>query len=104
MPGFGNKSPTLRILDLLKDAKVPMPYFLIRKHISERYSDNQLIKALDRLVRKKYIGRTGKHKNNLYYISSPGLDYLYFEEKKNIARDISNLIFSYLIRIGTGVD
>ena len=97
---FSNKCPSLRILCILKDAKVPLSFYLIRKHISQKYTNEQIAKALQRLVKTKYIRRIGAHKNNLYIISSLGLDYFYLQENRVIARNYSDIIFDYLLKIG----
>ena len=97
---FSSKCPSLRILCLLKDAKIPVSYDIIRRHISQRYSNIQLAKALQRLVKTKYIRRIGRHKNNLYIISSLGLDYFYLQENRVIAKNYSDIIFDYLLKVG----
>lgn len=99
-----NKSPSIRILGLLKDAKIPVSFYILRKHISIRYSNEQIAKAIDRLVRTGFIERTGTHKNNNYIITNSGLDYLFTVEKKILAKNASNFVFEYLLRIGIGVD
>jgi DNA-binding PadR family transcriptional regulator len=99
-----NKSPSIRILGLLKDAKVPVSFYIIRKHISIKYSNEQIAKALNRLVRTGLISRSGKHKNNFYLISNKGLDHLFILERKIVAKNASNFVFEYLLRIGIGVD
>jgi len=97
---FSDKCPSLRILCILKDAKVPLSFYLIRKHISQKYTNEQITKALDRLVRNKLIVRDGTHKDNLYIISSLGLDYFYLQENRVIARNYSDIIFDYLLKVG----
>ena len=100
---FSDKCPSLRILCLLKDDKIPVSYDIIRKHISQKYTNEQITKALDRLVRNKLIVRDGTHKDNTYTISDKGLKYFFNIDRKNIALNVSNQVFNYLMIIG-GID
>jgi DNA-binding PadR family transcriptional regulator len=98
-----NKSPSIRILEFLKDSKSSVTYEIIRRYIP-KFTDRQIVQALDRLYKLNYIDKSGTHKRNIYSITDLGLDYLFSLEKKTTAINVSNFVFNYLLKIGIGLD
>jgi predicted transcriptional regulator len=92
---FKLKSPTVKILELLRDA-IPLPInYKTISHYALRlgYQRISIHTALRRLEHNNLIINSGRKKSKLYQITPEGLDCLYKTELKNEIKRLESYLY-----------
>ena len=86
---FKEHSPTVKLLELLKDSIDPLDIKALFHYLLKLgYNKRQVHNSLRRLEYHKFIVSNGRKKSKLYRINEPGLKVLYEYNVKNDARNI----------------